>query len=274
MLFVAHDTDVGAQPMNEADDIRMPVLFLGHGSPMNAIEDNGFSRSLVAMAAGLPATEAVLVVSAHWMTPGSTRVLSAARPRTIHDFYGFPRELYGIEYPAPGSPALATDVSRLTGAVLDDTWGLDHASWAVLRHVFPAADVPVFELSLDMSAPPAAHVELGRLLAPLRDRGVLVVGSGNIVHNLAAVRWSEDAEPYDWALEFDHWVAERLEDGDVDGLASYAGLGGVATNACPTADHYLPMLYVAAMADPGEAVTFFHEGVDLGSVSMRCARWG
>ena len=253
---------------------RMPVLFLGHGSPMNAIEDNDLSRDLAAMAGGLPTPEAVLVVSAHWMTPGSTRVLSSAWPRTIHDFYGFPRELYQIEYPAPGSPALAAETARLTGAVQDDAWGLDHASWAVLRHVFPAADVPVYELSLDMSAPPSAHVELGGRLAPLRDRGVLVVGSGNLVHNLGAVRWAEDAEPYDWALEFDGWVASRLRDGDVDGLTSYAELGRVADAACPTADHYLPVLYAAAMAGPDDPVTFFHEGIDLGSVSMRCVRWG
>jgi Catalytic LigB subunit of aromatic ring-opening dioxygenase len=172
---------------------RLPALFIGHGNPMNALADNEFTRSLGRLAAELPRPEAVLVVSAHWLTRG-THVLSPAAPRTIHDFGGFPPELYAVQYPAPGAPEKATLVKELLPeAVLDDAWGLDHASWAVLRHMWPAADVPVFELSLDVAAPPERHWDLGQKLAPLRDQGVLVVGSGNIVHSFAGVDWDPGA---------------------------------------------------------------------------------
>lgn len=252
---------------------RMPVLFVGHGSPMNAIADNAYTRSLRAMAADLPRPEVVLVVSAHWLTHGP-RVLSEPRPRTIHDFYGFPRELYEIAYPAPGSPATATAVAGLAPVVPDTDWGLDHASWAPLRRVFPDADIPVLELSLDPAMSPQRHVEIARALRPLRDHGVMVVGSGNIVHNLYEVVWEEDASPFDWAVEFDEWVAGRLDARDVEALADYESLGDLARLAAPTNDHYLPLLYAAALRDEDEPLTFTHTGVDFGSVSMRCLRIG
>lgn len=252
----------------------MPALFLGHGSPMNAIDENPFTRSLTALGRDLPRPSAVLVVSAHWLTPGDVRVLCIDRPRAIHDFYGFPRPLYEVRYPAPGAPGEARATAALAGAGCDGEWGLDHASWAVLRHVYPEADVPVYEMSLDVAASPAYHVELARRLAPLRERGVLILGSGNVVHNLYLLDWSGSGKPYDWALEFDAWVAERVLAGDVDGLAAYESLGEVAALAAPTNDHYLPLLYAMALRKPDEDVSFTFEGIDLGSVSMRCVRVG
>lgn len=253
---------------------RMPALFLGHGSPMNAIEDNPFSRSLVALARDLPRPSAALVVSAHWLTPRETRVLSAEHPRTVHDFWGFPPELYAVRYAAAGSPAVARATAEISGAAPDNTWGFDHASWAVLRHVWPDADVPVLELSLDVAAPAAAHVELARKLAPLREYGVLIVGSGNVVHNLGAVKWEGDDTPYDWAVEFDAWVRDRVLARDVETLSEYERLGRVARLAAPTNDHYLPLLYALAVARDDDPVSFTYEGVEMGSVSMRCVRVG
>jgi 4,5-DOPA dioxygenase extradiol len=258
----------------QAGSARMPALFLAHGNPMNALEDNAFTRSLVRLAEELPRPRAVLVVSAHWLTHG-THVLSAVSPRTIHDFGGFPQELYEVEYPAPGSPADADRVCELLPeARRDDTWGLDHASWSVLRHMWPEADVPVFELSLDAAAPTKAHWELGRGLAPLRDSGVLVVGSGNIVHSFAGVRWEPDAQPHPWAEEFDAWVAEALVGGDREALVDYQAAGPSARLSVPTNEHYLPLLYAAAMRDEHEEVAFTHTGIEMGSMSMRCVRFG
>lgn len=248
----------------------MPVIFLGHGSPLNAIEDNAFTRSLADLGRSLPRPAAIAVVSAHWLTRGA-HVLCTTRPRTIHDFYGFPAELYAVEYPAPGGLDAARAASGMLEAVCDSAWGLDHASWAVLRHVFPDADVPVFEISMDVREHPLKHVELARRLAGLRERGVMIVGSGNVVHNLMAVRWEKDAAPFDWALEFDAWVRDRLLEGDLGALADYERLGRVAELAVPTNDHYLPMLYAAALRRDGEPMRFSYESVDMGSVSMRCA---
>jgi 4,5-DOPA dioxygenase extradiol len=251
----------------------MPVLFIGHGSPMNAIEDNPFSRSLVSLGRGIPRPSAILVVSAHWQTRG-TRVTGDAQPTTIHDFGGFPRELYEIEYPAPGHPALAREIADLTGGSVDLSWGFDHASWAVVRHMYPEADVPMLELSLDVEATPEEHHRLGTLLAPLRDRGVLIVGSGNIVHNLMAARWEDGAEAYPWAVEFDGWVRDRLTAGDDDALVAFESLGALARQAHPTSEHYLPLLYAAALRREGEQLSFFHEGIEMGSMSMRGVRIG
>lgn len=257
-----------------ASDRRMPALFLAHGNPMNAIVDNAFTRSLGTLAADLPRPAAILVVSAHWLTR-STYVLSAEKPRTIHDFGGFPEELYAVQYPAPGSPIGAALVSELAPEVrADDSWGLDHASWTVLRHMWPDADVPVFELSLDMTAPPVAHWELGRKLAALRDEGVLVVGSGNIVHSFAGISWEPDAPAQPWAEEFDAWIADALTRGDGDALVNYDSAGAMARLSVPTNDHYLPLLYPAAMREHDESVTFTHTGIDMGSMSMRCVRFG
>jgi len=251
----------------------MPTLFLGHGNPMNALADNPFTRSLTQLAGDLPRPAAVLVISAHWLTDGETRVLCAPKPRTIHDFYGFPSELFEVEYASPGSLELAEAVAALTGALQDADWGLDHGAWTLLTHLYPEADVPVVELSIDLAAPGKEHVELGRLIAPLRDRGVLVLGSGNIVHNLRVIDWQHPDAGYDWAVEFDGWVQDRLLEGDVEALVGYERAGDSARMSVPTADHYLPLLY-AVGAGLGDPVTFTYEGMELGSLSMRCVRFG
>jgi 4,5-DOPA dioxygenase extradiol len=251
----------------------MPALFIGHGSPMNIVEDNAYTRDLARLAAELPRPDAILVISAHWLTEGS-RVLAAEFPRTIHDFLGFPEELYDMTYLSPGAPALAEETARLTGGEADEEWGLDHASWSPLSHMYPDADIPVFEMSLDVTAAPREHYDLGRKLAPLRERGVLVLGSGNLVHNLMVVQSDEDAEPYEWARDFDAKLAALLEAGDDDALVEYERLGPEADLAMPTNDHYLPMLYALAMRAPGESLTFTHEGFQNASVSMRCFRVG
>lgn len=253
---------------------RMPALFLAHGNPMNAIADNAFTRALTRLAAEIPRPEAVLVVSAHWLTR-DTRVLTSERPRTIHDFGGFPQELYEIEYPAPGAPDVADAVRGLVPeTVPDSSWGLDHASWAVLRHMWPEAEVPVLELSLDMTAPFEAHWRLGERLSALRDAGVLVVGSGNIVHSFAGVVWEPNATPHVWAEEFDAWIADALVRHDGDSLVDVARAGRAAVLSVPTPDHYLPLLYPAAMATDDDAITFPHTGIDMASMSMRCVRVG
>jgi 4,5-DOPA dioxygenase extradiol len=252
----------------------MPALFLGHGNPMNAIWDNAFTRSLAALGRDLPRPDAIAVVSAHWLT-GGIGVYCVEFPRTIHDFEGFPRELYEIRYPAPGAVAYAQAAAEVLGdAVCDTRWGLDHASWAVLRHMYPAADVPVFEISLDVGRSPAEHWRLARRLAPLRDHGVLVVGSGNVVHSFAGMRSDPDAEPHDWAVEFDAWAADALVRGDRDALVGYESLGRIADLAVPTNDHYLPMLYAAALRRDDEGLEFTYEGIAHASMSMRCARIG
>ena len=253
---------------------RMPALFLGHGSPMNALADNAFTQSLARLAEQIPRPAAVLVVSAHWLTPHETRVLCAAEPRTIHDFWGFPDELYAVRYPASGQPEVGKAVAELTGAETDTDWGLDHASWTVLRHMYPDADVPVLELSLDVAAPPRSHVELARGLAPLRRRGVLILGSGNIVHNLRAIDWDSPHGGYDWAVDFDLWAKGRLEAGDVDALADYHTQAPEPRRSVPTNDHYLPLLYPMALRETDEAVSFPYEGMEMGSLSMRCVRVG
>jgi 4,5-DOPA dioxygenase extradiol len=262
---------------------KMPALFVGHGSPMNLVLDNGFTRSLAAWGRRLPRPEAILVVSAHWLTAG-TFVTCAARPRVIYDFYGFPEELYAITYPSPGAPEEADFVRRaVRGAPVgcDLEWGLDHASWAVLKHLYPAADVPVFELSLDYSAddrhpkPLSYHYELARELSGLRSRGVLVIGSGNIVHNLARIDFGDmDAKPYPWAVEFDERVKESLLAGRHRDLVEYRDLAQSAPLAVPTLDHYLPMLYVLALQEEGEPLVFTHEGIQNASISMRCFQIG
>jgi 4,5-DOPA dioxygenase extradiol len=253
---------------------RMPALFLAHGNPMNAIAENDFTRAMSRLADDLPRPEAVLVVSAHWGTRG-TRVLAAKSPRTIHDFGGFPRELFDVQYPASGSPEFARAVRELAPGVSADTeWGLDHAAWTALRHMWPEADVPVFELSVNLAATPEAHWDLGESLAPLRKEGVLVVGGGNIVHSFAGIDWSENAVPRPWAEEFDAWIADALLRHDRDALVHYESAGEIASRSFATSEHYVPLLYPAAMVDSAEPVTFPHTGIDMASMSMRCVRWG
>ncbi|MGB0661370.1 MAG: 4,5-DOPA dioxygenase extradiol [Mangrovicoccus sp.] len=249
---------------------RMPVLFLGHGSPMNAIEDTVYSRSWTELGESLPRPQAILVVSAHWMSRGAVLVNVAQTPETIHDFYGFPPELFAQQYPAPGAPEMAREVASLLAShksMETDRWGLDHGAWAVLKFLFPKADVPVFQLSIDMTRDLPEHVAIGKTLAELRHRGVLIIGSGNIVHNLAAMDFH--AKPYDWAIEFDQIFAERLADGDLTAISDRKALGRLLDAAHPSLEHYLPALTIAGAADPRDSLLFMTESIDIASVSMR-----
>lgn len=253
---------------------RLPALFLAHGSPMNALADNEFTRALASVARSVPRPAAILVVSAHWLSHG-TLVSDVPQPATIHDFGGFPDELYDIQYPAPGAPELASRVIELIPeAQADSSWGLDHGAWTVLRHMWPDADIPVAQLSIAMDAPASHHLEIGRALSPLRDEGVLIIGSGNIVHSFAGISWSPNPAAHLWALEFDVWVADALARGDSASLVEYHRAGPIAALSVPTTDHYLPLLYVAGTQREGDPVTFPHTGIDMASMSMRCVRIG
>lgn len=261
---------------------RMPVLFLGHGSPMNAIEDNEYRRSWQALGAEFgaryPRPQLILCISAHWLTRGWW-LTGMDKPRTIHDFGGFPQALFDQQYPAPGAPLAAQQISQGIQAPpvgLDTAeWGFDHGTWSVLKPMFPKADIPVVQLSMDYSRPPAEHYALGQQLKGLRERGVLVVGSGNIVHNLrAARRGTPSIQAYDWAIEFDRVVAGQLQAGQLAELAGFQKLGAVAQQAHPTWDHYLPLLHAAGAADAKDAVRFFNTSYQSASISMRSVLWG
>jgi 4,5-DOPA dioxygenase extradiol len=255
----------------------LPAIFFGHGNPMNAIESNAYTEAWRAIGRGLPRPRAILSVSAHWCLPG-TAVTASPRPRTIHDFGGFPRLLYDVTYPAPGDRALAERVQALLAPVpvgLDERWGLDHGTWSVLRHVYPEADVPVVQLGIDEREPASYHYALGRKLRPLRDEGVLVIGSGNLVHNLHAYGWGRrELAPYDWALRFEQLAREFLGQGHDAALVAYESLGRDAQLAAPTPDHFLPLVYVMGLRRPEDEVTFPVEGFDGGSVSMLAVRFG
>lgn len=255
----------------------MPAVFLGHGNPMNAIEHNAYTEAWQRLAPTLPRPRAILTVSAHWYVPGS-RVTSNEQPRTIHDFGGFPRELYAVRYPAPGSPDLAQRVCELLGptpVALDDAWGLDHGAWSLLVHLFPAADIPVVQLGIDETCTAREHYDLARRLRPLRDEGVLIFGSGNVVHNLHRYAWGRHpAEPYDWAVRFESCVRELVNTHDPDPLIAYETLGTDAELAVPTPEHYLPLLYVLAQCSGEERASFPAEGFDGGSISMLGVRIG
>jgi 4,5-DOPA dioxygenase extradiol len=241
---------------------------VGHGSPLNAIEDNEFSRAWIEVGQALPRPNAILCISAHWETAG-TWVTAMDRPKTIYDFYGFPPELYEKKYPALGSPGLARLVqeTRMTQVRLDQTWGLDHGAWSVLSRMFPNADIPVVQLSLDRTQAPPFHYALGKELRTLRDKGILIVGSGNMVHNLRMVAWQDEA--YDWALEFDETIQRLILSGDHAAIVHYQNLGEAARLAVPTNEHYLPLLYVLAVQDRQEPIRFFTDRVTLGAISMR-----
>jgi 4,5-DOPA dioxygenase extradiol len=255
----------------------MPAIFFGHGNPMNALSQNAYTDGWAAIGDSIPRPKAVLSVSAHWYFP-ATAVTTNLRPRTIHDFGGFPRELYQIEYPAPGSPELAVRVQELLAPVrvgLDEGWGLDHGTWSVLCHVFPEADIPVVQLSIDETQPPEFHYQLGKRLAPLRDEGVLIIGSGNIVHNLHTYAWgTHRVEPFDWAVRFEARARELLLRGDDAPLVAYETLGRDAQLSAPTPDHYLPLLYVMGARRAGDGVSFPVGGMDGGSVSMLTVQFG
>ncbi|MFM8772164.1 MAG: 4,5-DOPA dioxygenase extradiol [Candidatus Kapaibacterium sp.] len=258
---------LSALDFSGASTPRMPVLFVGHGNPMNAITDNAFAREWERIGADLR-PKAILCISAHWETKGS-HVTSTAKPKTIHDFGGFPDELFRMQYPAPGSPDLADDLVRATYEAIthDHEWGLDHGAWSVLARMFPTADIPVLQLSLDVTKSPLQHIELAQQLAYLRTKGVVIIGSGNIVHNLRMVQWKGGS--LDWANEFDETSKKLIEQRDFNALANYSALGTAAKMSIPTPEHYLPMLYSLALVDKNEGLSFFNETIDLGSVSMR-----
>jgi 4,5-DOPA dioxygenase extradiol len=264
---------------------RMPVLFLGHGSPMNAIGDNAYRQSWQALGAQFgshyPPPQLILCISAHWLTEGWW-LTAMARPKTIHDFGGFPQELFDQQYPAPGDPAAARAISQVVrqraSAPLgldEQAWGLDHGAWSVMKPMFEKAEIPVIQLSMDYSRPPEEHYALARQLKLLRSRGVLIVGSGNIVHNLREMqRGASASQAYDWALEFDQTVGGYVQQGNLDALQNFQKLGQVARMAHPTHEHYLPLLYAAGAVEPGEPMRFFNNSFQGGSISMRSVVWG
>ncbi|HWD66614.1 MAG TPA: 4,5-DOPA dioxygenase extradiol [Caulobacteraceae bacterium] len=251
---------------------RLPVVFFGHGSPMNALGGR-YAETWASMGGAMPRPSAILMVSAHWFVEG-VAVTAMESPRTIHDFNGFPDELYRIAYPAPGDPALAVRVSGLIApepVSFDQDWGLDHGAWSVLMHVYPDADIPVVQLSIDRTRPPDFHFDLGRRLRPLREEGVLIAGSGDVVHNLRASTIGGDVAPLVWAERFEALVRRGLEDGPRETLVDYPALGEDAMLSIPTPEHYLPLLYVLGASEADEPVRLYNDEIDLGAVSMMSA---
>jgi 4,5-DOPA dioxygenase extradiol len=255
----------------------LPAIFFGHGNPMNAVLKNEYTEAWRLTGMQTPRPKAILSISAHWFVP-ETGVTVSTAPRTIHDFGGFPRELYQVQYPAPGDPDLARRVQQMLAPIpvtLDNSWGLDHGTWSVLRHVYPDADIPVVQLSIDETQPASFHFDIGRKLAPLRGERVLIVGSGNLVHNLHAYAWGHHMpDPYDWAIRFETEAKQMMLAGEYKPLIEYEKLGREALLSIPTPDHYLPLLYVIATRQQSELITFPVEGVDGGSISMLSVRVG
>ncbi len=265
----------------------MPVLFIGHGSPMNVIEDNPYRRAWQDLGGQFgvrwPKPKLILCISAHWMTQGGWWVTGMDKPKTIHDFGGFPQQLFDQQYPAAGAPEWATQTAQqlrqphngqAVGVDLKE-WGLDHGAWGVLKPMFPSADIPVVQLSIDYHRPPAEHYALGQQLRSLREQGVLIVTSGNTVHNLRTMnRAATDNQAYDWAIEFDEWVAQQITSGHLEALVDFQAQGEAAKMSHPSYDHFLPLLYAAGAAEPGDPVEFFNEGYQLASIAMRSVVWG
>jgi len=255
----------------------MPTIFIGHGNPMTTLSRNAYTEAWAEIGKKLPRPKAVLAISAHWYVEGSAVTVSTA-PRTIHDFGGFPEELHEIQYPAPGMPELSRQIKTMlspTPVDLDDNWGLDHGTWTVLRHIFPKADIPVVQLSIDNTKPSVFHYELGKRLTSLRDEGVLVVGSGNLVHNLRAYAWGNDkAKPFDWAVRFESKMRNFMLEGKHESVVAYEALGDDAMLAVPSPDHFLPLLYVLGLRKENERVSFPVEGFDGGSMSMLAVQIG
>ena len=257
---------------------KMPALFLGHGSPMNALQENEFVQGFRKVSSEIPKPQAILCVSAHWETRG-TQITAMEKPTTIHDFGGFPKALFEVQYPAPGSPELARETKSIikkTEVELDDKWGLDHGAWSVIKHLYPEADVPVIELSLDYYQTPQFHYELAQELKPLREKGVLIIGSGNMVHNLRMVAWDKLNEDfgYDWALEASEKMRQFILDGDHESLINFSGQGKEFQLAIPTPEHYLPLLYALALKDNNESVSLFNDKSVGGSLSMTSVKIG
>lgn len=269
-----NDLDAMTRPLKSTDT--MPLLFVGHGSPMNAIEQNDFSKGWGAMGRKLPHPQAILCVSAHWETNG-TFVTAMEKPETIHDFGGFPDELFAVQYPAPGSPELAQqtkEIVKKAAVELDLQWGLDHGCWSVVKHMYPGADVPVIQLSIDRTKPAQWHYELAQDLAALRKKGVLILGSGNMVHNLRLIDWRHPGNTYDWATEMNEGLKQRIAKNEHSDLIQYQSLGNAATLAIPTPEHYLPMLYALGLKTKSEEVEFFNDKTLMGSISMTSFKVG
>lgn len=258
--------------MNGVQKTRMPVLFVGHGSPMNGIQQNSFTKTLNDIGSKFPRPKANLVISAHWMTEG-TWVTGMEQPKTIHDFYGFPQELFEVQYPAPGSSTLAESLqTKIENFKINrnmETWGLDHGTWAILRHIYPKADIPTLQLSLHMEQPPEYHYRLGKELSKLRDEGVLIIGSGNVVHNLRTMNWETYSQPYEWATEYDNWIKEKLLARDFSALTDDFQKTEAGRMSVPTPEHYYPFLYVIGAADERDHLDFHFEEIHNASISMR-----
>jgi 4,5-DOPA dioxygenase extradiol len=255
-------------PLETTD--KMPVLFLGHGSPMNAIEETEFSLGWKSIGQSLPRPKAIICVSAHWETKG-TFVTAMEKPKTIHDFGGFPQELFDVQYPAPGSPSLATETKNTitkTTVGLDQQWGLDHGCWSVVKHLYPKADIPVIQLSLDYSKGPQYHYELAKELAALRRKGILIIGSGNMVHNLGIIDWQHQDTGYDWAIEANTKMKSSITDGDYAPLLNYTAQGKAFQLSIPTPEHFLPLLYTLGLKEEKDTVSLFNDKTIMGSISM------
>ena len=278
-LKAMHNSEISHLMTFGENTTRMPVLFVGHGSPMNAIEENEFVEGWRNIRKSIPRPKAILCISAHWETKG-TFVTAVPKPQTIHDFGGFPKALYDVQYPAPGSPELAHETKRIitkTTVGLDEKWGLDHGAWSVIRRIYPEADVPVIEMSMDYSQGPQYHYELGKQLAALRNKGVLIIGSGNMVHNLRLVAWDKMNEPeygFDWAIQANDKFKQLIKSGNHKELINYTALGREVQLAVPTPDHYLPLLYALALKEENEAVSFFNDKPVMGSLTMTSVKIG
>jgi 4,5-DOPA dioxygenase extradiol len=249
----------------------LPALFIGHGSPMNILAQNTFTRDMIKLGESLPMPEAILVISAHWLTRG-TFITAGSAPPQIYDFYGFPKALYDYRYNAPGAPGIANLISETIGQniiIQDNNRGIDHAAWAILKHIFPKQTVPVIEISLDVTKEAQYHFETGRKMGILREKNILVIGSGNIIHNLTDIDFNDEAIPFDWANEFDQEVKEHIENRNYSRLIDYQKIGRYGVRAVPYFDHYLPMLYIMGMTGENESVRFVHDSIQNGSISMR-----
>lgn len=248
---------------------KMPMMFIGHGSPMNAIEDNSYTRTWKKMVKEIPKPEAIISISAHWFTKG-TRIMNEENPKTVYDMYGFPEKLYEILYNAPGNPKLAGDVKRLISrqSVFENSWGIDHGTWSVLVHMYPEREIPVFQISIDASAPPEVHYQIGKELKSLRQQGVLLFGSGNIVHNLQGGDWEMGDKGFDWAYKFDDYIKENIKNRNYDNVIHYKDLGETARLAVPMPDHFNPILYILGAADQEDKISVYNNSCVMGSLSM------